>query len=272
MKPPPDLTPDPGKAPEIPNPADTKKKAPTGLMAVVFWIGHTTERFLDWIRVSIARGIIWARIPPNAVTLAGPFALAVVFIPILNGDLWIAAWIVLLGGAFDTFDGAVARLSGGATRFGAYLDSVVDRYADLLLLFALLAWLLVHGQGPRTTVYLVLWCLSVVGTVATSYAKARAEKLIPNLVAGYLERPERTVAVVLGLLSGHLHSALWVIAVFSNLIAIQRICLTRATLEGRTSVSPFLYWTYGRGSAEHTLLSMVLISVVIFGGLVIPAP
>ena len=233
-------------------------------------IGGRTEALLAWIRDGIARGIIRARVPPNALTLAGPVAMAFVFWPLLGGDLWTAGWVVLLAVAFDSLDGAVARSSGGVTQFGAYLDSVVDRYADMLLLFGLLAYLLDSFDEPR--VWFAIWCVGAVGTVGTSYARARAEKLIPGCAIGYLERPERTVAIILGLLCGNIHIALIVLAVWGNLIAAQRIYYTRAVLEGRDPPPGLRYWSYRRGSAEHAMMSTFLILLIIFGHLLLSPP
>ena len=106
------------------------------------------------------------------MTLAGPVGLAILFWPLLAGNQPLAGWVVLFGGAFDSLDGAVARISGGVTRFGAYLDSVVDRFADLLVMFGLLAWLLHHHpSGTERTVYLVAWG---VATLAQSRPPTRA--------------------------------------------------------------------------------------------------
>ncbi len=235
-------------------------------------LGVAVASGLSWIRKTIAQVIIRTRVPANVITLTGPFALLLLFVPMLQGDLWTAGWVVLIGGAFDTFDGAVARISGRVTRFGAYLDSVVDRYADIVLMLGLLAFLLRHLEGDAQALYLVLWGLATAGTVVTSYAKARAETMVPQCVAGFMERPERTALVFLACLSGNIHIALWILAFFCNLIAVQRIFFTQAMLDGRDSVSAFWYWTYRRGSAEHTMLSVPIILAALFGRLVFPPP
>ena len=235
-------------------------------------LGRGAAAFLAWIRDGIAHGIIRARVPPNALTLAGPVAMAFVFLPLLRGDQWTAGWVVLLAVAFDSLDGAVARTSGGVTRFGAYLDSVVDRYADMLLLFGLLFFLLDSFDESVRGIWLAIWCIATVGTVATSYSRARAEKLIPGCEIGFLERPERTVAIILGLISGNVHISLAVLAIWGNLIAVQRIGYTRAALEGRDTSSGTRYWRYRRGSAEHAMMSTLVILLIIFGHLLIPPP
>ena len=237
-----------------------------------FLLGRFWEVVLEWIRDGIARGIIWARVPPNALTLAGPVVMLFVFWPLLEGDQWTAGWVVLLAITFDCLDGAVARASRGVTQFGAYLDSVVDRYSDMLLQFGLLFYLLAYVEPSERNVWLAIWCLATAGTVATSYARSRAEKLIPGCEVGFLERPERSVAIFVGLVAGNVHAALIVVAIFGNLIGAQRIYYTRAVLEGRTPAPGFRFWTYRRGSAEYAMLSTVCFFFIVLGHLIIPAP
>lgn len=235
-------------------------------------LGRFLSGLMAGIRDGIARGIIRAHVPPNAVTLAGPVAMTFVFWPLLEGDQWTAGWVGLLAITFDALDGAVARRSGGVTRFGAYLDSVVDRYADLLLMFGLLFYVLTYFEAPERPAWLAVWCLATAGTVATSYARARAEKLIPGCEIGFLERPERTVAIIVGLVAGNVHLALIVVAILGNVIAAQRIYYTRAVLDGRTPATGFRFWTYRRGSAEHAMLSTACFLFIVLGYLLIPAP
>ena len=228
-------------------------------------VGGTAATLMAGVRDGMARAIIRARVPPNALTLAGPVAMTFVFIPLLRGDSWLAGWLVLIAVSFDSLDGAVARTSGGVTDFGAYLDSVVDRYADMLLLFAVLVYLLAFFDPAVRGVWLAVWCVGAVGTVGTSYARARAEKLIPGCAVGFYERPERVMTVIVGLLCGNLHIALLVLAFFSNLIAAQRILYTRVLLSGRQPAGRFGYWIYPRGSAEHAALSILNILLLGFG-------
>lgn len=227
---------------------------------------------MAWVRDSMARAIIRARVPPNALTLAGPIAMAFVLIPLSRGDPWTAGWLVLVAVSFDSLDGAVARASGGETDFGAYLDSVVDRYADMVLMLGLVAYVLGSFAPEARNLWLAVWGVGTLGTVGTSYARARAEKLIPACAVGFLERPERVVTVILGLLFGNLHLALLVLAVAGNVIAVQRILFTRAVLAGRPPKGRLGYWIYARGSAEHTALSILIMLVLALGHHLIPAP
>ena len=235
-------------------------------------LGRFLAGLMAGIRDGIARGIIRAHVPPNAVTLSGPVAMTFVFWPLLEGDQWTAGWVGLLAITFDALDGAVARMSGGVTRFGAYLDSVVDRYTDMLLMFGLLFYVLAYFEQPQRPVWLAIWCLATAGTVATSYARARAENVIPGCEIGFLERPERTVGIIVGLVAGNVHASLIVVAVLGNVIAAQRIYYTRAVLDGRPPAAGFRFWSYRRGNAEHAMLSTACFLFIVFGHLLIPAP
>ena len=93
-------------------------------------------------------------------------------------------------------DGRVARLRGRETKFGAYLDSTMDRYSDMLLYLGLL---ILYARLERTGLMVLVW-VAAFGSFMTSYARARAESLIPRCTVGFMERPERVVLVIVGAL------------------------------------------------------------------------
>jgi CDP-diacylglycerol--glycerol-3-phosphate 3-phosphatidyltransferase len=129
---------------------------------------------------------------------------------------------VILASIFDLTDGPVARVTKRVTPFGGFLDSVVDRYSDLLLLVGLLVF---YGRINRFW-YVALVAVAMIGSVMTSYTRARAENLIPKCKVGFLERPERIVLIIIGALTDHMAPVLWVIVVFSQLTVIHRIVYT----------------------------------------------
>jgi len=223
-------------------------------------------------RDSIARGIIRVGIPVNAVTLTGPVAVSLVFMPMYFGTQWLAGVVLIAAGAFDMLDGAVARISRGSTTFGGFLDSVTDRYTDFLALFGILMYLLRFVQGPHRTLYLILWGFTAAGTATTSYIRARAENEIPECKVGFMERAERTVTIIIGLLAANVHITLWILAFFTNLISIQRILFARTIMSGREPKGQFWYWRYPRLTAPHFTLCAALILFLIVGHLVIPRP
>jgi CDP-diacylglycerol--glycerol-3-phosphate 3-phosphatidyltransferase len=119
-------------------------------------------------------------------------------------------------------DGEVARRTNRVTKFGAFFDSVIDRYSDVLLLLGLIAW---YARINRLQ-YVWLTGLCLIGSVLTSYTRARAESLIPACKVGFLERPERIVLLVIGALWDRMAAALWVMAILSNWTVSQRIWYT----------------------------------------------
>ncbi|HEY8231578.1 MAG TPA: CDP-alcohol phosphatidyltransferase family protein [Vicinamibacteria bacterium] len=135
--------------------------------------------------------------------------------------------IALVAAVFDMLDGRVARARGRGTKFGAFLDSTMDRYSDMLLYMGLL---ILYARLDRTGLMVLVW-VAAFGSFMTSYARARAESLIPRCPVGMMERPERIVLVILGALFNKMVPVLWVIAILSNLTAIQRIVYTYVELK-----------------------------------------
>lgn len=135
--------------------------------------------------------------------------------------------IALVASIFDMLDGRVARLRGRGTKFGAYLDSTMDRYADMLLYMGLLV---LYARLERTGLMVLVW-VAAFGSFMTSYARARAESLIPRCPVGLMERPERIVLVIAGAVLNRMVAVLWIIAILSNVTAIQRIVYTYVELK-----------------------------------------
>jgi len=99
---------------------------------------------------------------------------------------------------------------------------VIDRYSDMLLLLGLMIW---FGKINRIF-YLGLTGLVLIGSVLTSYTRARAESLIPACKVGFMERPERIVLLIIGSLADRMAAVLWVMAILSNWTVSQRIWYT----------------------------------------------
>jgi CDP-diacylglycerol--glycerol-3-phosphate 3-phosphatidyltransferase len=119
-------------------------------------------------------------------------------------------------------DGEVARRTQRETKFGAFFDSVIDRYSDMLLLLGLIIW---YAKIDRIF-YVGLTGLVLIGVVLTSYTRARAESLIPACKVGFLERPERIVLLIIGGVTNRMAAVLWVLAILSNWTVSQRIWYT----------------------------------------------
>src|SRR5947209_11168186 len=181
---------------------------------------------------AIVRGLALTRISPNVLTFIGLVIniVAAVFFGFANANnyprMFMYAGLVIIGaGIFDMVDGRVARATGQVTTFGAFFDSVIDRYSDVALFFGLLVY---YARANRFF-YLVLVAIVMVSSVMVSYTRARAESLIGSCKVGFMERPERVVLVIIGALFarwGAMAPVLWVLAVLSTTSIIHRIIYT----------------------------------------------
>lgn len=184
-----------------------------------------------------------AKISPDVLTITGLVlnGVACAFFALAGGPgyvspamLRIGGLVAIAGAAFDMLDGRVARLRGRETRFGAYLDSTMDRYSDALLYLGLM---ILYARMDETILMVLVW-VAAFGGFMTSYARARAESLIPRCTVGLMERPERVVVLILGALLNRMVAALWIIAILSNITAIQRVIYTYVELKRGWGSSP----------------------------------
>ena len=170
----------------------------------------------------IVRALSLSHIHPNMLTALGLVINVVAAVLFAQGHFWAAGWVVVGAGLFDMVDGRVARVTNTVTPFGAFFDSVVDRYSDMALYMGLLVY---YARAERFF-YVVLVALVMAGSVMISYTRARAESLIPTCKVGFLERPERLVLIIIGALWNRMAPVLWIIAVLSNITVIHRIIYT----------------------------------------------
>lgn len=179
---------------------------------------------------AILRLLAAARVNPNHLTFLGFVMSILTAYAFARGEFVLAGVILIVAGLFDMVDGMVARTTDTETPFGAFFDSVMDRYSDLIMYIGLVIW---YGQNGRMT-YVVLVCMAMLGSVLTSYARARAESLIPECKVGFLERPERIVLLIIGSFY-FMDPVLWVLALLSNWTVVHRILYTRARMTGRNA-------------------------------------
>ena len=170
----------------------------------------------------IVRVLTGAHVHPNVLTSIGLAINAVAAWLFSRGEFFSAGVVVLCGAVFDLVDGPVARESNRVTRFGGFLDSVLDRYSDLILLMGLL----VYYASINRFFYIILTAVVMTGSVMVSYTRARSENTIASCKVGFLERPERIVLIMIGAFFGRMAQVLWVIAVLSNITVIHRIVHT----------------------------------------------
>ncbi len=181
---------------------------------------------------SIAAGLNALGLTPNALTLVGFAAMCIVGLVLANGYFAIGGLLIIAAGVFDALDGSLARLTNRVTKFGAFLDSTTDRFAEGALYLGILFWY--QQQGLAYVAYLVY--LSLLGSLMVSYARARAEGIGVECKEGLLTRFERIALLVAGLIltaffgDWPLLAVLGIMAVLTNVTAVQRIWLVyRAT-------------------------------------------
>ncbi len=179
---------------------------------------------------------LFSRFKPDVLTITGLVlnGFACAFFAFAGGKnftdpgmLRIGGLVALVAAIFDMMDGRVARLRGRETKFGAYLDSTMDRYSDMVLY---MGFMILYARLDRTPHMVLVW-VAAFGSFMTSYARARAESLIPSCTVGFMERPERIVLLILGAIFNRMSTVLWIIAVLSNITAIQRVVYTLLALK-----------------------------------------
>ena len=160
-----------------------------------------------------------SRITPNALTLIN-LALSIVAAYIISvSHLVLGGVLVLISGLFDLLDGALARFAGQTTRFGAILDSTVDRISEAAILCGLLIWYI--PEEAKIEIVLILAVL--IGSFLVSYVRARAEGLGLQCQVGLFTRAERVIVLAIGLLVNQVFIALCVLAVFVYITTVQRL-------------------------------------------------
>jgi phosphatidylglycerophosphate synthase len=174
-------------------------------------LGH----FLDAPLGSIAKRISFS---PNTLTIAG-FLMTVLAAFVIPQNIKLGGILILIGGIFDMLDGIVARTKGKTSKFGAFLDSVLDRYSDAFLFLSLSYYLAANGN--LTGSFLSLGTL--VGAFLISYARARAEGLGESCHTGIMERPERIILLIFATLTGWIMPVLWLMLLLTHITVVQRI-------------------------------------------------
>lgn len=170
----------------------------------------------------VARALLGARVRPNQLTVLGLCCSAMSAVAFASDWRRTGGGLLALAGTLDILDGALARVSGQVSPFGAFLDSVLDRYSDLLVL----AGIAVLFMSQRRSGDVLAVLAAIVGTVMVSYTRARAESVGVQCRVGFMERGERLLALVAGALLDLLAPAVWVVAAGANVTALHRITHT----------------------------------------------
>jgi CDP-diacylglycerol---glycerol-3-phosphate 3-phosphatidyltransferase len=183
---------------------------------------RTIGRLLVWPIERLAALVAATGIPPNVITWSALILNFWAGILFAAGRFAAGGGMMILAGLCDLLDGPVARFQGRVSMFGGFLDSIFDRYADLILFLGLL----VYYSHVNRFGYAMLAGAAMAGSVMVSYAKARAESLVPSAEVGFWERPARLVLMILGALVNHMAVVLWILAIGPNITVIHRIVRT----------------------------------------------
>ncbi len=165
-------------------------------------------------------------ITPNAISWAGFSVTVGAMVLIISGHLFAAGFVALIAGFFDILDGALARSTNRATRFGAVLDATLDRLAEAVLLLGVLIFYILNAN-ERPVIVALLVTLTMIGSFMVSYIRARAEAAGLECQVGLFTRTERVAVLALGLLLSQIDYALIIalaiIVVFSFITVGQRL-------------------------------------------------
>jgi CDP-diacylglycerol--glycerol-3-phosphate 3-phosphatidyltransferase len=216
---------------------------------------------------AIIAGCVALRIHPNVLTLVGV---------IINvGAAWalgfrrfvLAGVVMIVANIFDFIDGKVAHELQLQSRFGAFWDSTLDRFSDLALLTGLIY---LYSSLGRTDY--VMWAsLTLIFSIMTSYARARAESLVTKCKVGFMERPERIVLFMIGAFTNRMAGILWVILVLSVLTVANRIYYTYLALNDlpmpakdglRGVFNRFFFWTDERTTIPYDIWVISILAFV----------
>ncbi len=164
-------------------------------------------------------------ISPTAITMAGLVLSVASGWALAVGRFPTAGVLLILAGVCDMIDGAAARAANRATRSGAFVDSTIDRYSEMVVLLGALVYYLTRSAAAPESLTAVLIFLALGGSFLVSYTRARAEAIGTSCEVGIAERPERLVIAIIGALFGPnvFRVAIWVLAIVSQITAIQRV-------------------------------------------------
>jgi len=162
-------------------------------------------------------------ITANMLTIASLLVAILAGVLFASGKTILGAWVLLLAGFLDGIDGELARLTGIQTRFGGFLDSICDHVGD----FAIYLGLLFTYLKSDAIIEVILIFVALFASVFGSHVRSRAGMVgIDTKTIGLFTRCERIFILVIGILIGKVMIALWALAIFSSLSALQRVIYT----------------------------------------------
>jgi CDP-diacylglycerol--glycerol-3-phosphate 3-phosphatidyltransferase len=209
---------------------------------------------------AIINACVRLHIHPNTLTLIGVIVNVAAAWALAYGRFMLAFVIMLVANIFDFIDGKVSE-------FGAFWDSTLDRFSDLALITGLI---FLYSKLGRSD-YVMVAALTLIFSIMTSYARARAESLVQRCKVGFMERPERIVLFMIGASTNRMAGVLWVILVLSILAVANRIYYTYLALNHlpmptRDGVAGFFnrafFWTDDRATLPYDLWVIAILAFV----------
>jgi CDP-diacylglycerol--glycerol-3-phosphate 3-phosphatidyltransferase len=188
--------------------------------------------WFKWVLDPLGKFFNALGLTPNMMTLLGMIGNTVGAYYLARGELVTGGWLVVLMTPIDALDGTMARLRGESSDFGAFVDSVSDRYSELIIYGGLLYHFLTLGEPLGG----LLTFGAAAGSVLVSYVKARAEGLGYQAKVGLLTRVERYLVLAPSLVFQQLYVGLTIIAVLANITALQRIWFVRRQAHEKMSM------------------------------------
>jgi len=216
---------------------------------------------------AIINACVRLQIHPNTLTLVGVIINVAAAWALGFGKFMLAFVIMLVANIFDFIDGKVAHLTDTVSEFGAFWDSTLDRFSDLALITGLI---FLYSKLGRSD-YVMVAALTLIFSIMTSYARARAESLVHKCKVGFMERPERIVLFMIGASTNRMAGVLWVILVLSILAVANRIYYTYLALNHlpmptRSGVAGFFnrafFWTDERATLSYDLWVIAILAFV----------
>jgi CDP-diacylglycerol--glycerol-3-phosphate 3-phosphatidyltransferase len=216
---------------------------------------------------AIIRLCVALHIHPNTLTLVGVIVNVAAAWALGYGRFILAGVIMIVANIFDFIDGKVAHQLQLQSRFGAFWDSTLDRFSDLALLTGLI---FLYSKLERSD-YVMVAALTLIFSIMTSYARARAESLVEKCKVGFMERPERIVLLMIGAFTNRMAAVLWVILTLSILAVANRIYYTYLALnslplpsrEGAAGgFNRAFFWTDERATLPYDLWVIAILAFV----------
>jgi CDP-diacylglycerol--glycerol-3-phosphate 3-phosphatidyltransferase len=207
------------------------------------------------------------RIHPNVLTLVGVIINAGAAWALGHGQFVLAGAVMIVANIFDFIDGKVAYRLQLQSAFGAFWDSTLDRFSDLALLVGLIYLYSTLGRAD----YVMVAALTLIFSIMTSYARARAESLVEKCKVGFMERPERIVLFMIGAFTNRMAAVLWVVLALSVLAVANRIYYTYLALNAlplpsraglRGAFTRAFFWTDERATFAYDAWVIAILAFV----------